>query len=92
MAQVEKLTIALTPEMAGSVRHAVHSGEYASASEVISEAVREWQERRSLLGFTVDGLRALAEEGRDSGPAALTSIDEIKTEARRRFAAKPPRA
>lgn len=71
--------------MAGSVRRAVQSGDYTPASEVIGEAVREWQERRSLLGFTADDLRALAEEGRDSGPATLNSMDEIKAEARRRF-------
>ncbi|PWR21891.1 type II toxin-antitoxin system ParD family antitoxin [Zavarzinia compransoris] len=86
MAQVEKLTIALTPEMAGSVRQAVRSGEYASTSEVIREAVREWQERRALPGLTVEELRALAEEGRDSGPNTLGTMADIKAEARRRAA------
>jgi antitoxin ParD1/3/4 len=40
---VEKLSIALTPEMAAAVRQAVASGEYASASEVIREALRLWR-------------------------------------------------
>ena len=34
MATVEKITIALTPEMAGFVRKAVIAGEYASTSDV----------------------------------------------------------
>lgn len=69
MSGVEKLTIALTPEMAGFVRRAVEAGDYASTSEAIREAVREWKERRELLGYTVEELRALAQEGIDSGPS-----------------------
>ena len=85
MSTVEKLTIALTPEMAEFVREAVASGQYASTSEAIREAVREWQERRELLGYTVDELRSLVQEGIDSGPSRRGSIDEIKAEARHRF-------
>ena len=41
MATVEKLSIALTPEMVKEVRMAVKNGEYASSSEVIREALRD---------------------------------------------------
>mgnify|MGYP001604329124 FL=1 len=41
MSTVEKLSIALTPEMAKEVRTAVDSGEYASSSEVIRDALRD---------------------------------------------------
>lgn len=85
MASVEKMTIALTAEMAGFVRSAVEAGDYASTSEAIREAVREWKERRELLGYTVEELRELAQEAIDSGLSPRTSIDEIKAEARRRF-------
>ncbi|MCF4165620.1 type II toxin-antitoxin system ParD family antitoxin [Zavarzinia compransoris] len=84
MAKVEKITIALTAEMAGSVRHAVESGEYASTSEVIREAVREWRERRDLLGFTAGQLRDMAQAGIDSGPSPYATMAEVKAEARRR--------
>jgi len=84
MATVEKITIALTPEMAGFVRRAVDSGEYASTSEAIRDAVREWQERRDLLGYTVDELRTLVQEGLDSGLSSR-SMSEIKAEARRQL-------
>lgn len=85
MANVEKMTIALTAEQAGFVRHAVDSGEYASTSEAIREAVREWKERRDLLGYTVDELRMLAQAGIDSGISPRTLAD-VKSEARRRLA------
>lgn len=67
MSSVEKITIALTPEMAGFVRRAVAAGQYASTSEAIREAVREWQERREPFGYSVEELRALVKEGEDSG-------------------------
>ncbi|MDL2406059.1 type II toxin-antitoxin system ParD family antitoxin [Rhizobium calliandrae] len=39
MASVEKMTIALTSEMAGFIRNAGDAGDYASTSEAIREAV-----------------------------------------------------
>ncbi len=45
MANVEKISVALTPEMAATMRRLVASGEYASASEVMREAPRNWQSR-----------------------------------------------
>jgi antitoxin ParD1/3/4 len=48
MPTVEKLSIALPREMANWVRKAVKSGAYASASEVIRDALREWKREREL--------------------------------------------
>ncbi len=47
---------------------AVEAGEYASASEVIRDALRQWKERRDLFGYTIEELRQLVQEGIDSGP------------------------
>ena len=85
MSTVEKITIALTPEMVGFVRGTVEAGEYASTSEAIRDAVREWKERRDLLGYTIEELRELVREGLESGPSPRASMDEVKAEARRRF-------
>lgn len=71
--------------MAGFVREAVEAGQYASTSEAIRDAVREWKERRDLLGYTIDELRELVAEGFASGPSRRSSMDEVKAEARRRF-------
>ncbi|WP_029620659.1 type II toxin-antitoxin system ParD family antitoxin [Pseudorhizobium marinum] len=87
MAMVEKITIELASETAGFVRSAVDAGEYASTSEAISDAVREWKERRDLLGHTVEDLRALVQEGIESGPSSRTSMAEVKAAARDRLEA-----
>jgi antitoxin ParD1/3/4 len=57
MARVEKLSIDLPPEMASTVRQAVESGDFASASDVIDEALREWSAKRALTPETIDYLR-----------------------------------
>jgi antitoxin ParD1/3/4 len=43
MTKVQKLSISLPKEMVDSIRYAVDSGQYASTSEVVREAVREWK-------------------------------------------------
>jgi antitoxin ParD1/3/4 len=85
MSKVEKISIALTPEMGAAVRAVVEAGEYASASEVIRDALREWTLRRQQRQAGIEELRRLWHEGLDSGPAVSRSIDEIKAEARRRM-------
>ena len=85
MAKVEKISVALTAEMAASVRGVVEAGEYASASEVIRDALREWGAVRARRGQAIEELRRLALEGIDSGPPRFRSIDEIKAAARRRM-------
>jgi len=47
MATAEKISIALPPEMAAIIRGAVTTGECASSSEVIRDALREWTNKRS---------------------------------------------
>jgi len=83
MANVEKLSIALTPEMAAVVRQCVESGEYASSSELIREALRDWKTKRSLQQSELQELRHLWQDGIDSGPAKFADINAIKMEARK---------
>ncbi|MCU0935946.1 MAG: type II toxin-antitoxin system ParD family antitoxin [Gammaproteobacteria bacterium] len=85
MPNVEKLSIALTPEMADLVRRAVATGEYATTSEVVREALREWKQRRSQPTPSVEELRLLWEEGLASGPGRFDDMDAVKAEARRRW-------
>ena len=40
---VQKISIALPKAMVDDIRYAVGTGQYASASEVVREAVREWR-------------------------------------------------
>lgn len=85
MPNVEKMSIALTPEMAAAVRAAVASGEYVSSSEVVREALRDWQLRRALHQKEVEELGRVWQEGIDSGTDHLADMQAIKAEARRRF-------
>ncbi len=85
MSDKEMVTIALPREMAEDLRQAVDTGEFASHDEVVQEAVREWQERRSASGYTTDELRALIDEGLASGPSPFATIEDVKAEARQRW-------
>ena len=49
MAAVEKVSIALPSDMLTMVRKAVAGGDYASSSEVVREALREWKARRAAI-------------------------------------------
>ncbi len=68
MANVEKVSVALTPEMAETMREVVASGEYASSSEVMREALREWKERRTFRKDAIEELGRLWDGGIESGP------------------------
>lgn len=48
MSEIERLTITLPTDMAAVVRNAVAAGDYASASEVVREALRDWKIKRAL--------------------------------------------
>ncbi len=68
MANVEKLSVAVTPEMAALMREVVDAGEYASTSEVVRDALREWRTRRDERSRAVEELGRLWDEGIASGP------------------------
>ncbi len=88
MSNVEKVSVALSSELLETVRKAVATGEYASASEVIREALREWRLRQPLRQAEIERLRKAWKEGIESGPAEPFDIEEIKRAARSRFDAK----
>ena len=85
MANVEKMSIALPADMAALVRKAVETGDYASGSEVIREALREWKARRAVRSEAVSELRRLWEEGIDSGRSAALDTAAIKKRGRQRL-------
>ncbi len=87
MGVIRKISIALTEEMAGSVDEAVASGDYATTSEVIRDALRLWKGQR-LLGDAA-ALRRLWEEGVASGATVTGNFDpdDIARRGRERLAA-----
>ncbi len=46
MPEIERLTITLPSEMAAVIKGAVEGGDYASSSEVVREALRDWKMKR----------------------------------------------
>ena len=60
---MERLTITLTPDMAEAVRGAVSAGEYASNSEIIREALRDWQVKHRIRRQELEMLQASIQHG-----------------------------
>ena len=92
MTGVAKMSVALTPELHELVQEAVATGDYASTSEVMREALRDWKERRERKREAIRELRQLWDEGIASGPAEPLDIGAIKGEGRRRLDAERKRA
>ncbi len=63
MAEIERLTITLPAEMTAVIRSAVETGDYASTSEVVREAVRDWRTKRALQLQELAALKADIDKG-----------------------------
>lgn len=68
MANLERITVTMPTEMAAKMRAAVESGEYATTSEIVREALRDWNEYQERREAALIKLRALIKEGQDSEP------------------------
>jgi antitoxin ParD1/3/4 len=85
MPDIQKVSVALTGEQLAVLKAVVESGEYATTSEVIREALREWQWKRELRGEDLRRLRDVWRKGKASGPAVPLDLVETRHEARRRL-------
>lgn len=85
MPDIQKVSIALTGEQVAALKAAVETGEYATTSEAIREALREWQWKRELRGEELKRLREVWREGKASGSAVPLDLVETREEARRRL-------
>jgi antitoxin ParD1/3/4 len=85
MPDIQKVSVALTGEQFSSLKAAVETGEYATTSEIVREALREWQWKREFRGEELERLRAAWEKGVASGRAKPISRDEFLREARKRL-------
>lgn len=83
MASIEKISVALPSDMLELVKQAVKSGDYATTSEVIREALREWKGRRETREEAMSELRRLWQEGVDSGGWRPFDTAVMKREGRR---------
>tara|TARA_R110002020_G_scaffold188846_2_gene387643 strand:- start:3534 stop:3779 length:246 start_codon:yes stop_codon:yes gene_type:complete len=80
------MTITMPTDMAEALRQTVAGGEYASTSEVVREALRDWTRSRNAELRDLEVLRNAINAGLDSGPS--TPADQVFAELRVRYADK----
>ena len=85
MSKIQKISVSLPLEMTNLINDAVISGDYASTSEVIREALRDWKQKRLIQLQNIDEIKQLWHEGLESGSGQFKNIEEIKQEARKRL-------
>ena len=85
MAEIERLTITMPPELAAVVKQAVETGDYASSSEVVRAALRDWKLKRALQLEEVAALRGDIDKGlADVAAGRVNDFDADKIIARGR--------
>ena len=85
MAKVKKISVALSEGTLNMVRDAVASGDYASAGEVVRDALRDWELKRKFSQIQLDEMRRLVQEGAESGPGI--DADLVFARLRAKYAA-----
>jgi antitoxin ParD1/3/4 len=84
MADVQKVSVALTAEQLDALHAAVAAGEYATTSEIVREAIRDWQFKRELRREDLRRLRAAWDDGKASGVPEAFDLDRTLAAARAR--------
>jgi antitoxin ParD1/3/4 len=85
MQSAEKISITLPPDMLRLLREAVASGEYASTSEALRDAVRAWHRQRLEDAERLAALRARAQASL-ADPRSSLSAAEVDTRLAALFA------
>ena len=86
MSSIEKISIALPPEMVALVKGAVDTGEYASSSEVVRDALRDWTLKRALRQRGIEDLRQVWQEALEDKSPGLP-VDEVFDRLERKYQA-----
>jgi antitoxin ParD1/3/4 len=63
MAVIERMTVTVPAEMASAIKGAVEGGDYASTSEVVREALRDWKTKRALQLHELEALKSDIDKG-----------------------------
>jgi antitoxin ParD1/3/4 len=95
MAGIERLTITLPTVMAAVVKGAVEGGDYASSSEVVREALRDWKLKRALQLQELAALKADIDKGLTDlaeGRVQDFNVERIVERGRKLLANRSPSA
>jgi antitoxin ParD1/3/4 len=63
MSTIERMTITMPADLAAVVKAAVGGGDYASTSEVVREALRDWKAKRALQLHELEALKVDIDRG-----------------------------
>jgi antitoxin ParD1/3/4 len=91
MAELERMTITMPSELAAVIKTAVAEGDYASTSEVVREALRDWKIKRAIRHEEIAALKADIDKGlADVAEGRLTDFnaDQIVERGRKLLAAR----
>lgn len=88
MSRLERVTVTMPEEMAGKLRAAVDDGSYATTSEIVREALRDWSAERERRDAENAEIREILAAARASGrrsaedvrKAVLARIEQIASE------------
>jgi antitoxin ParD1/3/4 len=69
MTKIDKISVAITREQHAKIKAAVERGDYATTSEVVRTALREWELKEELRRIEGERIGRLWDEGIASGPA-----------------------
>ena len=83
MPELERLTVTVPAEMAAVIKSAVESGDYASTSEVMRAALRDWTTKRALQIDELAALKADIDQGlADLAAGRVKTFDTARVIAR----------
>ena len=86
---IERLTITLPADMATVLKAAVASGDYATTSEVVREALRDWKHKKALQTQAFEELRrdiGIGVADMEAGRVVDFDLDDIMALGRQRLA------
>jgi antitoxin ParD1/3/4 len=91
MSKLERITVTMPEEMVARLRAAVETGQYATTSEVVREALRDWSEEQGRLEAKRAMLRREIEKGLEGpfldGPDVMADLlKRVTREAKKRGA------
>ena len=79
MSTIERMTITMPADMAALVKAAVETGDYASTSEVVRDALRQWKVNRAIQIQEIAALKSDIDKGlADVAAGRIKNFDKKK--------------
>lgn len=75
MGKLERITVTMPVEMATKLREAVSEGAYATTSEIIREAVRDWSSERDQREAENAEIREILDRARAGGRRTMEQVE-----------------